>query len=107
MKMIQFAFVASTLLGGSRPGCGPFRPERGEGEEKKPPTVIEICDTSSTQCYRSCFKREASQMCGSCCFQQFILCNNKEKYSFEPCEAIDPAPVPRPEGSTGDKPAQP
>jgi hypothetical protein len=106
MKMVPLALVALAFLESSRPGCGPFRPER-DREEKKPPTVIEVCDKTSTRCYQNCFKREASINCGICCSEQFLLCNNKEKYSFEPCEAIDPAPMPLPEGGTGDASTQP
>lgn len=68
--------------------------------------VLEICNELSGKCYYSCFGREASSRCTSCCWQNFLLCNNNEKYSFEPCELIDPAPRPSPDGGTGEAPGK-
>lgn len=95
MKKVLLAFVVLASLGSSRPGCGPYRPERDrdEGEEKKPHKVSEICNKLSGDCFYSCFRREASYSCAQCCATNFTHCDFGEKYDFAPCELIDPAPA--------------
>ncbi|MRG91686.1 hypothetical protein [Polyangium spumosum] len=95
MKKLLLALVVLASLGSSRPGCGPYKPERDRDEnaEKKPHKVPEICNRLSIDCYRNCFRREASYSCAQCCATNFTLCDFNEKYDFAPCELIDPAPA--------------
>ena len=97
MKKVLLALVVLASLGSSRPGCGPYKPERDRGEEKKPHKVPEICKRLSRECFSSCFKREASYSCAVCCDENFTLCDFNEKYDFAPCYLIDPAPAPPPD----------
>ena len=97
MKKVLLALVVLASLGSARPGCGPYRPERDRDEEKKPHKVPEICHKLTNDCVYSCFRREASYSCPVCCNENFILCDNNEKYDYAPCYLIDPAPAPPPD----------
>ncbi|MDC0748965.1 hypothetical protein [Polyangium mundeleinium] len=102
MKKVLLALVVLASLGSSRPGCGPYRPERDRDEEEKPRKRPEICDQLDRECFYSCFRREASYSCANCCNENSILCGNHETYDYAPCELIDPAPAPAPDAGTGD-----
>ena len=102
MKKVLLALVALASLGMSRPGCGPYKPQRDRDPEEKPHKIPEICNRLSGECYFSCFDRQASYSCAQCCATNFILCDNGEKYDFAPCELIDPAKAPSPDAGTGD-----
>jgi len=100
MKNVLLALVVLASLGSSRPGCGPYKPERdqGEGEKHK---VSEVCAKLSGECGFHCYRRQASDNCSECCITNFNLCDYGEPYDFAPCERIDPAPA-LPNGGTGD-----
>jgi hypothetical protein len=49
-------------------------------------TMREECDVPSSNCHRSCIKREASLACTGCCRDQRFLCDTGQKHSFEYCE---------------------
>ncbi|TKD12645.1 hypothetical protein [Polyangium fumosum] len=95
MKKVLLALVFLASLGSTRPGCGPYRPERdrSEDEAKKPLKVQEHCKKPSHECFYSCFRREARYSCAECCHDNTISCDVNEKYDFAACELIDPAPA--------------
>jgi len=51
------------------------------------PTLREECNMPADNCYRYCFKREASAACVGCCQDQDYLCNTQQPHSFESCES--------------------
>jgi hypothetical protein len=104
MQKVLLALVVMASLGSSRPGCNPYRPKRDRDgdEEKAPHKVAEICKKLTRDCSTSCFRRDASYSCEVCCSENLIRCDYGEKYDFAPCELIDPAPAPSPDGGTGD-----
>lgn len=40
-------------------------------------------------CYNGCFKREEGELCGSCCFEQLILCDENRAYDFKKCDTVE------------------
>ncbi|MDC0741031.1 hypothetical protein [Polyangium mundeleinium] len=102
MKKVSLALVVLAALGSSRPGCGPYKPERDRDEETKPHKIPETCIKLDMDCSYSCFRREASYSCAVCCNDNSILCGNNEKYDFASCERIDPAPAPAPDAGPSD-----
>lgn len=92
MKKALLALVVLACLGSSRPGCGPYKPQRETSET--PHKTPEICNKLDHECSYSCFRRDARYSCAVCCDENRILCGNNEKYDFAPCELIDPAPAP-------------
>jgi len=100
MKKALLALVVLACLGSSRPGCGPYKPKRETSET--PHKTPEICHQLTGECVYSCFRREARYSCAVCCNENFVLCDNNEKYDFAPCELIDPAPAPSPDAGPGD-----
>ena len=103
MKTLPLVLVALGFMGSARPGCGPFRPERERSETETKP-LRPACNDAASQCYTSCFKREAGMRCGSCCFEQMILCDEQAQYSFQACEDLEPARSAAPEGGTNAAP---
>ena len=104
MKNVLLALVVLASLGSSRPGCGPYKPERERDDngEKKRTTVQEHCRKPSNECFYSCFRREASDSCAVCCNDNLLRCDNNETYDFAPCELIDRAQEPPADAGMGD-----
>jgi hypothetical protein len=61
-------------------GC---RTKRKKGEEM---ATRKECNKPSFQCYDNCAKREASNTCDGCCWDQRYLCDTGQKHSFEYCK---------------------
>lgn len=59
--------------------------DQGDGGEH---VISEACHAVSRNCHKSCFKRNASEACSSCCLDLLILCDGGEKYSPESCEKL-------------------
>lgn len=84
MMLKLSAFVALGLILALRPGCGPYKPEKAEKREaqKLPPHCLD----GSDPCYVGCIERQEGQPCGTCCFEQMILCDEGQAYDFKKCE---------------------
>jgi len=68
-------------------GC-PTESASKQTRDGGPRKVRAECDAPSTKCYKDCFKREASEVCTGCCFNQLILCDEGNRYSFESCTDV-------------------
>ena len=45
------------------------------------------CNKPSFECYDKCARRDASDTCSGCCFDQRRLCDTLQQYSFEYCDS--------------------
>lgn len=84
MTSTRFASVALGLIFALRPGCGPFKPDKATKQEAQ--KVPEHCLNESDPCYVGCIERQEGQPCGTCCFEQRILCNEGQAYDFKKCD---------------------
>lgn len=84
MMVLRPALVALGLIVALRPGCGPYEPDKPQKKEgqKLPPHCLQ----GSDPCYVGCIERQEGQICGSCCFEQLILCDEGHAYDFKKCE---------------------
>jgi hypothetical protein len=87
--ILAHVLVTTLLVVASGPGCRPReKPKRRyaslDGGEYAP---RKECNKPSFDCYESCAKREASDACSGCCFDQRLLCDTLQPYSFESCES--------------------
>lgn len=70
-------------------GCNSSEKNRGRSESLDGGyTLREECNVPSMNCYNGCFKREASDTCTGCCYDQRFLCDTGQKYSFESCKDV-------------------
>jgi hypothetical protein len=79
-------FVAGFILA-LRPGCGSYEPKKEPAGE--PSKVRKECLQAVDPCDVGCFKRKESQLCSSCCFEQFTLCDEGKPYDIKKCETIE------------------
>jgi hypothetical protein len=78
------AFLALGLVVALRPGCGPHKPKKEpQGESHKIPAW---CHEGADPCEVGCIERHEGQPCGTCCFEQLILCNEGQAYDFKKCD---------------------
>ena len=84
MTSALFASVAFGLIFALRPGCGPYKPDKDKAPEAQ--KVPEHCLNESDSCYVGCIERKEGQSCGTCCFEQRILCNEGRAYDFKKCD---------------------
>ncbi|MDI1475692.1 hypothetical protein [Polyangium sp. y55x31] len=52
----------------------------------------EECQIPSTNCYKGCFQRDETRYCPSCCFEEFMLCDDEQPYDFERCKTAETSP---------------
>lgn len=45
------------------------------------------CSAPADECWKDCFRREASRVCGGCCHEQQYLCDLKREHSFDYCKS--------------------
>jgi len=49
--------------------------------------LLEECNKPAEDCYSRCFKREASDSCMGCCWDERFLCDTHQPFSFQHCDA--------------------
>lgn len=80
MKLVALALLLVVVLL-TFIGC---RREKKQGKEM---ATRKECNAPAFQCYDKCVKRNASDTCGGCCWDQRYLCDTGQKPSWEYCDS--------------------
>jgi hypothetical protein len=81
---IAIAMLAIVLAPACRTG-DPKKKNRYEGLDGGRQLLPE-CDKPTDDCFVRCDKREASDACNGCCWDQRLLCDTHQPFSFESCD---------------------
>jgi hypothetical protein len=109
MNALRFTLVALGLVVVGPIRCNPYKPPKEEsagcGSTPSKPSVRrndagqvvarEECKIPDMNCYKGCFKRDETRYCPSCCYENFILCDEGKPYDYESCETAETNPTPR------------
>lgn len=92
MKAMDLALIGSIVfIAGSACDRTPSKPARPKNDAGQ--TIMRAeCRDATSNCYNGCFKRDETRYCPSCCFDQMILCDDEQPYSFEKCDTAETTP---------------
>jgi len=104
---MRFALLALGLVVAAPIRCNPSRPSKegnaGCGSTPSEPSVRrndagqvvarEECKIPDMNCYKGCFERDETRYCPSCCYENFILCDEGKPYNYESCETAEKSPT--------------